>query len=72
MPLTTTDGADLAFLAAVSGLDGADLRHALDTLVMFTLVHARGELHHRLYSIHNLTRTFLQEQVAKWQSPPLS
>ena len=72
MPLTNSDGADLAFLAAVSGLEGADLRHALDTLVMFNLIDARGELHHRLYSIHNLTRTFLQEQVAKWQSPPLS
>ena len=72
MPLTNSDGADLAFLAAVSGLEGADLHHALETLVMFNLIDARGELHHRLYSIHNLTRTFLQEQVAKWQSSPRS
>jgi hypothetical protein len=72
MPLTNSDGADLAFLAAVSEMEDADLRHALDTLVMCNLVDARGELHHRLYSIHSLTRTFLQEQVAKWQTPPRS
>ncbi len=71
MPLTANHGGDLPFLAAVSLLDDAALRHALDTLVLLNLVDARGELHDRLYSIHSLTRTFLQEQVAKWQSPSL-
>ena len=67
MPLTDSHGGDLDFLAIVSALGDGDLRHALDTLVMLNLVDARGELHHRLYTIHSLTRTFLQEQVAKWQ-----
>jgi len=67
MPLTDSHGGDLDFLASVSALGDGDLRHALDTLVMLNLVDARGELHHRLYTIHSLTRTFLQEQVAKWQ-----
>lgn len=49
-----------------------DLRNTLDMLVMLNLVDTRGELHHRLYTIHSLTRTFLQEQVAKWQPFPLS
>jgi tetratricopeptide (TPR) repeat protein len=69
MPLTDSHGGDLDFLASVSALGDGDLRHALDTLVMLNLVDARGELHHRLYTIHSLTRTFLQEQVAKWQPP---
>jgi len=69
MPLTDSHGGDLDFLAIVSALGDGDLRHALDTLVMLNLVDARGELHHRLYTIHSLTRTFLQEQVAKWQPP---
>jgi hypothetical protein len=69
MPLTDSHGGDLDFLTSVSALGDGDLRHALDTLVMLNLVDARGELHHRLYTIHSLTRTFLQEQVAKWQPP---
>lgn len=67
MPLTDSHGGDLDFLAIVSVLGDGDLRHALDTLVMLNLVDVRGELNHRLYTIHSLTRTFLQEQVAKWQ-----
>ena len=72
MPLTDILGADLDFLAAVSALEEAELRHALDALVMLNLIDARGALEYRRYSIHSLTRTFLQEQVAKWQpTPPL-
>jgi hypothetical protein len=36
-------------------------------LVLLNLVDARGGLHERRYTIHSLTRTFLQEQVAKWK-----
>ncbi|MCB0023369.1 MAG: hypothetical protein KDD91_10090, partial [Caldilinea sp.] len=71
MPLTDSLGADLDFLAAVSALEEDELRHALDALVMLNLIDARGALQHRRYSIHSLTRTFLQEQVAKWQTSPL-
>ena len=39
---------------------------ALNQLVTLKLVDARGGLNDRRYSIHNLTRTFLEEQVAQW------
>lgn len=67
MPLTGPQGGEIEFLAAVCGLSDGDLRRALDALVSCNLVDARGGLQHHVYSIHSLTRTFLQEQVAKWQ-----
>jgi hypothetical protein len=36
-------------------------------LVRLNLVDVRGDLQQRRYSIHNLTRTFLHEQVLRWQ-----
>ena len=42
------------------------VRYALDCLVQLNLVDVEGTIHERCYSIHQLTRTFLQEQVAKW------
>lgn len=73
MPLVSARGGSLAYLAEVSGLARADLRNALDRLVQLNLVDSHGfsmgktiDLNERLYSIHNLTRTFLHEQVARW------
>ena len=43
------------------------LRTALGQLVRLNLVESRGGLNERHYTIHNLTRTFLHEQVAKWR-----
>ncbi|MEA3335855.1 MAG: NB-ARC domain-containing protein [Chloroflexota bacterium] len=68
MPLVMDRGGDLAYLTQVTGLDHVELRGALDHLVTLNLVDAFGGLDHRRYSIHNLTRAFLQKQVAKWQS----
>ncbi len=42
------------------------VRYALDCLVQLNLVDVEGTIHERCYSIHQLTRTFLQEQIAKW------
>ncbi len=67
MPLVTEQGGDLTYLAALTGLDTAHLSDALDRLVGLNLVDSKGDLNERRYTIHNLTRTFLQEQVAKWQ-----
>ena len=69
MPLVTESGGDLDYLtrmAAAAGLDAAAVSDALERLVTLSLVDSRGGLHERRYTIHALTRTFLQEQVLKW------
>jgi hypothetical protein len=68
MPMTSEEGGTTDFLAAVSQLSLVDLRAALERLVILSLVDSRGDLNHRRFSIHNLTRTFLHQQVAKWRS----
>lgn len=66
MPFAGPDGDDLPYLAEVGDLDIDDLRMALNQLVTLNLVDARGGLNDRRYGIHNLTKTFLLEQVVKW------
>lgn len=66
MPLGSPLGDDLDYLAEVGDLERDELRMALNQLVSLNLVDARGGLNERRYSIHNLTRTFLEEQVARW------
>lgn len=68
MPLVTEQGGTLAYLAQISGLSASDLRDAVQHLVSLNLVDSRGGLHERRYTIHALTRTFLQTHVIKWQS----
>jgi hypothetical protein len=67
MPLVTNQGGSLAYLADLVDLAPGQIRDALDQLVALNLVNSTGDLAERRYTIHNLTRTFLQEQVAKWQ-----
>lgn len=69
MPLVSARGGTIDFLADVSNLDVSAVRSALERLVALNLVDSRGDLHARRYTIHNLTRTFLQEQVARWHVP---
>lgn len=69
MPLVSARGGTLDFLAEVSSLGVTEVRAALEHLVALNLVDGRGDLHERRYTIHNLTRTFLQEQVAQWYTP---
>ena len=66
MPLANPHGDDLDYLAEVGDLEVGELRMAMNRLVMLNLVDGRGGLQARRYSIHSLTRTFLQEEVAKW------
>ncbi len=66
MPLVTEGEGTLEHLAELSGIAPADLRDALNWLVSLNLVDSKGNLAERHYSIHNLTRTFLQEQVLRW------
>jgi len=69
MPLVTEAGGDFDYLATMAtgaNLAAEDVRNALDRLVAQNLVDSRGGLHERRYTIHALTRTFLQKQVLKW------
>lgn len=68
MPLVSARGGTIDYLAEVSSLGVSEVRTALERLVALNLVDGRGDLHERRYTIHNLTRTFLQEQVARWGS----
>jgi hypothetical protein len=67
MPLVTPAGAELAHLVEVCELEETVVIEALESLVRLNLVDMRGDLYQRRYSIHNLTRTFLHEQVLRWQ-----
>jgi hypothetical protein len=66
MPLTAVRGETLEFVAAICDLPPAATADALHRLYVLNLVTVSGDLHHRRYAIHSLTRTFLQEQVARW------
>jgi hypothetical protein len=68
MPLTTIEqGADFKHLEAITAFEPNELRRALNLLISLNLVDLRGKLGERRYTIHNLTRTFLHEQIVKWQ-----
>ncbi len=67
MPLTPVEREAADFIGAVSGLERDELRAGLAGLVRLNLVNVGGDLQRRRYSIHSLTRTFLHEQVARWQ-----
>ncbi len=66
MPLVHENGSDLAYLARIAQRSLTDLRPLLQRLVGLNLVDSVGGLSERRYTIHNLTRTFLQEQVLRW------
>ncbi len=66
MPLVAPGEGTLDHLAELSGLPPVDLRRAVNWLVTLNLIDRSGTLTNQHYSIHNLTRTFLQEQVLRW------
>lgn len=67
MPMTRPQGEELGWLVQIGGMAEEVLKDALAALVRYNLVDVRGDIHSQRYSIHGLTRTFLQEQVAKWR-----
>ena len=69
MPLITDEGERIEDLAELSSLDIGTVYTSLKRLVDLNLVNSSGDHNERHYSIHNLTRTFLQEQVLKWKQP---
>lgn len=67
-PFVPPGGSTFEHLAAISGLSPAALQDALEVLIGFNLVDRLGEgIDDARYTIHSLTRTFLLEQVVKWQ-----
>lgn len=67
MPLVSEQGGRFDLLAATCDLPPVELRAALEQLVTLNLVDVRGDLNDCRYTIHSLTRTFLHEQVIRWQ-----
>lgn len=66
MPLVSHLGGTLEHIRKVSSLETGPVTDALSRLVQLNLVDSRGDLKTRRYTIHNLTATFLQEQVIRW------
>jgi hypothetical protein len=66
MPLVSSLGGTLEHIVRVSQLDLGEVTDALSRLVRLNLVDSRGDFKARRYTIHNLTATFLQEQVIRW------
>ena len=66
MPLARAG--DFTHLAALSKFSDNDLQYALEQLVVMSLVTDHGNVEKRAgYDIHQLTETFLLNEVAKWQ-----
>jgi len=66
MPLTPEEGSDPAHLADLGEFKDADMQRALSQLVTLNLVDRRQGLHKTRYSIHSLTRLFLDRHVLRW------
>lgn len=67
LPLFPHQGGTLKRMEALTRLEPVQVEAAVHQLVQFNLVDARGDIDTRKYTIHSLTRSFLQEQVARWQ-----
>ena len=67
MPLTPEDGSGLGYLASVAEASETQVHDALERLVALNVVDYRGDFQRGRYTIHSLTRTFLLEQVIRWQ-----
>ncbi len=70
LPLVVDAGGAFDYLAemgAHAGLSPAQIGDGLEQLISRNLVDSRGDLHERRYSIHGLTRTFLQQEILGWE-----
>lgn len=66
MLLVPQSGGTLNTLLRVTGIPYTEALQAVEQLVAQNLLNVRGDVHNRQYTIHNLTRAFLKEDVAKW------
>jgi DNA-binding MarR family transcriptional regulator len=65
MPLIIDEGENFEDLVKASGLDSSIVHTSLKRLVNLNLVNSRGDHRNRRYSLHNLTRMFLQTEILK-------
>jgi tetratricopeptide (TPR) repeat protein len=63
MPLLSPEGGEYAMLSHLTQMGVSDLRKALNKLISLSLVQIRGNWNDKRFSIHNLTRTFLHQEV---------
>jgi hypothetical protein len=70
MALVSHVGGEIRMLTGMLDLPSERIRPALKQLVSLNLVDVGGSLMTPRYTIHNLTRTFLQKQIAKWYPQP--
>ena len=66
MPLLPPEGGDFEQIVAITGMDDSTVHDALEKLVSQSLVDVIPGIEKSVYAIHGLTRTFVQEQAAKW------
>jgi hypothetical protein len=76
MVLVAREGGKLDYLQAISGLGERPLQSAVTELRYRSLLEVGGDVHTKRYSIHPLTRSFLQTEIIHWPSgtppePPL-
>ena len=67
MPLIQPAGEPLSYISDITHIDEDSLHVTLNQLVVRNLVNATGGLNQRRYSIHSLTRSFLQQQILHWK-----
>jgi hypothetical protein len=72
MMLVSREGARLDYLGAMSGLEERPLHTAISELRYRSLIEMSGDIHIRRYSIHPLTKSFLQTEIIHWPSKPSS
>jgi len=62
------EGGSFSLLREISGLEAAELYDAVEELTQLNLIEPRGNtVYEGRYSIHSLTRSFLNKQVARWR-----
>lgn len=67
-PLLPGQGESIQFLLDISNLDPSLFHDALNTLVRLNLVNRhKNQENHQIFTIHGLTKSFLAEQIIKWQ-----
>jgi len=67
MPLLPPEGGDYEQIIAITDMDDNIVHDALEKLISQSLVDVVPGLEQSTYTVHGLTRTFLQEQAAQWR-----
>ena len=66
MPMVAPRPGNVETIIEATGLSAEVVRDALQQLVDLNLVERRGDLQESFYTIHSLTRAFLEDRVLQW------